>query len=127
MNAIAADEHTIDTQAVQEAEQKHREAQWETENAKIKGLQFQVRAGDICDLRIENSMFGTSMIRENCRILSIDDDFLRRDYFRVWYEYSVLFMGREQKMRISLFTRKKVCIETFLYFVYFSFNITDLF
>jgi hypothetical protein len=107
LNAIAADEHTIDTQAVQDAEKKHRQAQWETENAKIKGLQFEVQAGDICDLRIKNSMFGTSMILKNCRILSIDDDFHRRDYFRVWYEYRVLCRGREQDEDEDFFVYKE--------------------
>ena len=83
----------------QEAEQKRKEAHWEAENAKIKGLQFEVRAGDFCDLRIENAMFGgligSPRIRENCRILSICDDLHRRDYIRVWYEYRVLFQDRE--------------------------------
>ena len=97
--------------SIQEAEQKRKEAHWEAENAKIKGLQFEVRAGDICDLRIENTMFGGSIgrprIRENCRILSIGDDLHRRDYIRVWYEYRVLFQGREQNEDEDFFVFKE--------------------
>ena len=121
-NAIVADEQTINTQAVQQAEQKRKEAvqqaeqkrkeaHWKAENAKIKGLQFEVRAGDVCDLRIENPMFGgiigRPMIRENCRILSIGDDLHRRDYLRVWYEYRVLLKGREQDEDEDFFVYKE--------------------
>jgi hypothetical protein len=95
----------------QEAEQKRKEAHWEAENAKIKGLQFEVRAGDFCDLRIENAMFGgligSPRIRENCRILSIGDDLHRRDYIRVWYEYRVLFQDREQDEDEDFFVYKE--------------------
>ena len=115
MNLPASEEtqaafNAIDS-SIQEAEQKRKEAHWEAENAKIKGLQFEVRAGDICDLRIENAMFGgfigRPMIRENCRILSIGDDLHRRDYIRVWYEYRVLFQGREQDEDEDFFVFKE--------------------
>jgi hypothetical protein len=111
LNPTVSDDHRIDTQAVQQAEQKRKQAHWAAENAKIKGLQFEVRAGDFFDLRIENPMFGgfigTPLIRENCRILSIDNDLHRRDYFRVWYEYRVLCRGREQDEDEDFFVYKE--------------------